>query len=148
MLAATADIAGKDSKVVAIEPVADTPDQGGTAAPGQQADSGEQTATSTDAPAVSDSPPPATEVAVPQGWSVQVASAASEEGAWTTYKNMQSRHRVLADRKPIVVKADLGAKGTFFRVRFTGFENQADAKSACSKLKSGGVSCFISKSAS
>ena len=79
------------------------------------------------------------------GWVVQVASADSEDGAWTTWKNMQKRFKSLKDQKPTVVKADLGAKGTFYRVRFAGFSTQADAQSSCGKLKSSGVSCFISK---
>jgi tetratricopeptide (TPR) repeat protein len=85
---------------------------------------------------------------VEKGWSVQVASAGTEEAAWATWKKMQAGHRVLAGKTPIVVKADLGAKGTFYRVRFTGFESQNVAKSACSRLKSGGVQCFISKASS
>ena len=79
------------------------------------------------------------------GWGVQVASASSEDAAWTTWRNMQKRFKVLGDKKPIVVKADLGAKGIFYRVRLAGFGNQDGAKSACSSLRSKGVTCFISK---
>jgi tetratricopeptide (TPR) repeat protein len=80
------------------------------------------------------------------GWAVQVASAGSEETAWATWKNMQKKFKVLADKSPVVVRADLGAKGIFYRVRLAGFDNQDGAKSACSRLKSGGVTCFVSKS--
>ncbi len=79
------------------------------------------------------------------GWSVQVASAVSEDAAWSTWKKMKAKHRALEGKTPIVVRADLGAKGTFYRVRLTGYAKQADAKNACSALKSKGVSCFISK---
>jgi len=85
-------------------------------------------------------------VAAPMtGWSVQIASAASEDAAWSTWKKMKAKHRALEGKKPVVVRADLGAKGTFYRVRLTGYAKQADAKNACSALKSKGVSCFISK---
>ena len=80
------------------------------------------------------------------GWGVQVASATSEDAAWTTWKNMQKRFKVLADKSPVVVKADLGTRGIFYRVRLAGFEDQIGAKSECNALKSKGVSCFISKS--
>ena len=43
---------------------------------------------------------------------------------------------------------DLGAKGVFYRVRLVGFDTQDDAGRACSKLKSKGVKCYISKAAS
>ena len=80
------------------------------------------------------------------GWGVQIASAASEDAAWTTWKNMQKRFSVLAGKSPVVVKADLGTRGIFYRVRLTGFEDQIGAKSECNTMKSKGVSCFISKS--
>ena len=89
------------------------------------------------------SPAPAIEM---NGWTVQVSSATSENAAWDTWKKMQSAHKVLIGQRPSVVKADLGAKGTFFRVRLGNFADQTAAKSACGKLKAGGVTCFVSKS--
>lgn len=83
--------------------------------------------------------------AVQKGWSVQIASAASEDAAWSTWKKMQKRYKVLKDKEPVVIKADLGSKGTFYRLRFTGYDQQDQAKSACSRLKSGGVKCYVSK---
>jgi tetratricopeptide (TPR) repeat protein len=80
-----------------------------------------------------------------EGWSVQVASATSEDGAWSTWKKMKAKHRSLADSKPVVVKADLGTKGIVYRVRLAGFEDQNAAKKSCTKLKSSGVSCYVSK---
>ena len=82
------------------------------------------------------------------GWGVQIASAASEDAAWTTWKNMQKRFNILAGKSPVVVKADLGTRGIFYRVRLVGFDDQIGAKSECNALKSKGVSCFISKSES
>jgi cell division septation protein DedD len=91
---------------------------------------------------------PASEPQRITGWSVQLASATTEDAAWSTWKKMKARHKVLADKDPVVVRADLGTKGTFYRVRLIGFDNQGDASSACSKLKSKGVKCFISKASS
>jgi tetratricopeptide (TPR) repeat protein len=84
--------------------------------------------------------------AAPSGWGVQIASASSEDAAWTTWKNMQKRFNVLARKSPVVVRADLGTKGIFYRVRLTGFDDQNGAKSECNALKNKGVSCFVSKS--
>jgi tetratricopeptide (TPR) repeat protein len=80
-----------------------------------------------------------------RGWSVQIASAASEDAAWSTWKKMQARYKVLKSLKPLVVRADLGTKGVFYRVRIGGFEDQNAANKACSKYKSGGVNCYISR---
>jgi tetratricopeptide (TPR) repeat protein len=114
-------------KIVAVEPVDDVP-------PAEEA-------VADAAPAE----PEATQAPTQTGWSVQVASATSEDAAWSTWKKMQAKHRALSGQKPIVVRADLGSKGIVYRVRFSGFDDQNAAKSKCSKLKAGGVSCFVSK---
>ena len=79
------------------------------------------------------------------GWSVQIASANSEDGAWSAWKKMLSRHALLTDAQPVVVRADLGSKGIFYRVRLSGFADKNAAKDTCMKLKSKGVACFVSK---
>jgi tetratricopeptide (TPR) repeat protein len=105
--------------------------------------------TGSTAPVLQEGAPPA---AVDQqgltGWAVQFASASSEEGAWSTWANIQGKHKILRDVTPTVVRADLGAKGIFYRVRLTGFENQAEAKASCKKLKRGGADCYVSKAGS
>lgn len=88
------------------------------------------------------------EAPVLEGWSVQVASATSEDGAWSTWKKMKAKYASLAAAKPVVVRADLGTKGIVYRVRLPGFEDQNAAKKSCTKLKSSGVSCYVSKSSS
>jgi tetratricopeptide (TPR) repeat protein len=82
------------------------------------------------------------------GWSVQITSADSENAAWSSWKKLQGRYAILKSKKPIVVRADLGAKGTFYRVRLNGFTEQAAAKSECATLKASGVGCYISKAGS
>jgi tetratricopeptide (TPR) repeat protein len=79
------------------------------------------------------------------GWAVQISSADTEDAAWSTWKKLQAKHKVLQAQKPNVIKADLGKKGIFYRVRLGGYEGQTEAKQACAKLKAGGVSCYISK---
>ncbi len=118
-----------EEKIVAVEAVEDT-------------DPTEETAAAAEA---SPATPDATDAPTQTGWSVQVASADSEDAAWSTWKKMQAKHRALSGQKPIVVRADLGSKGIFYRIRFAGFESQNAAKSKCLKLKANGVSCFVSK---
>jgi tetratricopeptide (TPR) repeat protein len=79
------------------------------------------------------------------GWVVQISSATTEEAAWSSWKKISSSHKALADEKPNVVKADLGTKGIYYRVRLGGFDSQNAAKTKCGKLKSMGVTCYISK---
>ncbi|RPH73861.1 MAG: hypothetical protein EHM74_01160 [Hyphomicrobiales bacterium] len=121
-------VAEPEEKIIAIEPVNEEP--------------------AAEVPAEEPAAEPASEPQKITGWSVQLASATTEDAAWSTWKKMKARHKVLADKDPVVVRADLGTKGTFYRVRLIGFDNQGDASSACSKLKSKGVKCFISKASS
>ncbi len=125
-------VAEPEEKIIAIEPVNEEP-------------AAEQAA---EVPAEEPAAEPASEPQKITGWSVQLASATTEDAAWSTWKKMKARHKVLADKDPVVVRADLGTKGTFYRVRLIGFDNQGDASSACAKLKSKGVKCFISKASS
>ena len=97
-------------------------------------EAGDLTASTTAAPPVA-----------PAGWTVQVSSALSEDAAWASWKSMQKGHKVLVGQTAIVMKADLGAKGTFYRVRLGSFGEQSAAQTACSKLKTAGISCFVSK---
>jgi Tfp pilus assembly protein PilF len=82
------------------------------------------------------------------GWSVQIASATTEDAAWSTWNKMKTRHKALSSKEAVVVRADLGTKGVFYRVRLVGFDTQGEANRECSRLKSSGVNCFISKAAS
>jgi cell division septation protein DedD len=82
------------------------------------------------------------------GWAVQLVSASTEDAAWASWEKMKARNKALAAKKPVVVRADLGAKGVFYRVRLVGFDSQSDASSECSRLKSRGVKCYISKAES
>ena len=59
------------------------------------------------------------------GWSVQIASATTEDAAWSTWKKMKARNKALAGKEPVVVRADLGTKGVFYRVRLVGFDTQS-----------------------
>ncbi len=61
---------------------------------------------------------------------------------------MKARHKVLADKDPVVVACRPWHQGHLLSRAFIGFDNQGDASSACSKLKSKGVKCFISKASS
>lgn len=89
---------------------------------------------------------PAADAPPASGWSVQLASATTEEAAWAAWNKMKARSKALAGKEPVVVRADLGTKGIFYRVRLVGFETQSEAGSECSRLKARGIKCFISKS--
>lgn len=133
---------GVGEKVLAVETVPD--DNAG--AETQTADAAPSDAAPSDASVEPASAAPETQAQT--GWSVQLASASSEDAAWSTWKKMQGKNKALQEKKPVVVKADLGTKGVFYRVRLMGFDTQDAANSECSALKRKGVRCYISKASS
>ena len=132
--------AAAEEKVLAVEEVPEDTQVATVAEP-----VADETHTASLDAAPADEPAPAKKVT---GWSVQLASATTEDSAWSTWKKMQARNKALASQEPVVVRADLGSKGVFYRVRLVGFETQGDANRTCSKLKAKGVKCFISKASS
>jgi sporulation related protein len=79
------------------------------------------------------------------GWSVQISSQKNEQVAWSVWKKLKAKHSILAEQKPVVMKADLGDRGIVYRLRLAGFDDQNSARDLCSKLKSRGVSCYVSR---
>lgn len=78
-------------------------------------------------------------------WSVQLMSSPNKpavEKSWTT---MSKKYSMLKDLPYEVEKADLGAKGVFYRLKAGSLPTKADATALCSKLKSAGGSCFVVK---
>ena len=62
-------------------------------------------------------------------------------GAWAAFK---ARHgAVVGDLAQDIQKADLGAKGIWYRLRVGPFADKAAAASACERLKGEGGTCFV-----
>ncbi|MBN9008660.1 MAG: SPOR domain-containing protein, partial [Rhizobiales bacterium] len=88
---------------------------------------------------------PADSAAVTGGLSVQVTSQKSEAAAMSAFRSMQSRYaQVLGRYQPNVQRADLGDRGTYYRVRVGPFAGDG-ASRVCSALKAAGGDCIIVK---
>lgn len=113
----------------------------------------------TEAPALNAAPkpdtpkaaPPATQIAsiAPVGFLVQVASYTSEAAALTEAAQMKRRNAdIFGDVGDHIIKADLGAKGTYWRLQFGPFTSQEESAGFCKKLKSRGLDCIVVKNKS
>ena len=70
-------------------------------------------------------------------------SQADANTAWTIYK---SKHdALLSGYSPDVQQADLGEKGTWYRLRIAGFPSRDVASALCDRLKADGGTCFLGK---
>ncbi|HET8919628.1 MAG TPA: SPOR domain-containing protein [Xanthobacteraceae bacterium] len=90
--------------------------------------------------------PVAAPVATGGGYTVQVSSQRSEEEAQSSFRDLQAKYpNVLGGRAPIIRRADLGAKGIFFRTMVGPFASADEATELCSNLKAAGGSCLVQK---
>lgn len=74
---------------------------------------------------------------------VQLGAYRSEEEAKDAWKNLHIKHKDLSDKSPSIVRADLGSKGIYYRLRITGLADNAEANALCRTLSSKGQPCII-----
>ena len=101
------------------------------------------------APARTASVAPQAPAAVSTGGSgsyVQVSSQRSEGEAQAAFRSLQAKFPdQLGGRQPSIHKADLGAKGTYYRAMIGPFANAGEASQLCSSLKAAGGQCLVQK---
>lgn len=75
---------------------------------------------------------------------VQVAAFRSEEAAETAWKkSRQSEPALYADADRHIQRADLGAKGVFYRLRVGSFDDRDKASAYCDAIKASGSNCIV-----
>jgi cell division protein FtsN len=70
-------------------------------------------------------------------------SQAEADAAWNSYKAKHAA--LLTGYSPNVAQADLGDKGTWYRLRIAGFSSKDVASALCDRLKADGGGCFLGK---
>ena len=78
-------------------------------------------------------------------WSVQLMSSPNKPAVEKSWITMSKKYSMLKDLPYEVEKADLGAKGVFYRLKAGSLATKTDATALCSKLKAAGGSCFVVK---
>lgn len=72
---------------------------------------------------------------------LSLKSKAAAEKAWTT---ILRKHKSLLSSQPAdIVRADLGAKGVFYRLRTGAFKQKAAASALCKSLTAAKQGCFV-----
>lgn len=97
------------------------------------------------APPVQPAPAASSGTAGPGSY-VQVSSQRSEAEAQSAFRSLQAKYPTqLGGRQVQILKADLGAKGTYYRAAVGPFGNANEAAELCSSLKSAGGQCLIQR---
>ena len=77
---------------------------------------------------------------------VQLLALRDEGAARAAWKKIAAQHKtILGSHALDIEKADLGAKGVWYRVRAAGFATKQSATSACNGLKTAGQNCIVKK---
>jgi cell division protein FtsN len=77
---------------------------------------------------------------------LQIGAYKSQSEADAAWKVYQAKHAaLLSGYGPDVQRADLGDKGTWYRLRVGGFADKDVASALCDRLKADQGSCFLSK---
>ncbi|WP_453972947.1 SPOR domain-containing protein [Amorphus sp. MBR-141] len=127
------------SRSATQQPVGDRVSPAVLAAQNQRANQPQNTQTAAAAPAATSAPAPAGD------WAVQVSSQRTADQARAAYQQLQSRFPgVLGGREPSIQAADLGDRGTFYRVRLPAQTRDA-ANQICADLKAAGGDCFVGR---
>ena len=88
----------------------------------------------------------AAEVSSRGGYAVQVASERSVAGAHASFRAIRSKFpNQLGGREPIVRRADLGAKGSYYRVMVGPLGSMEKAAGMCGRLKAAGCKCLVQR---
>lgn len=83
---------------------------------------------------------------VSSGYMVQVSSQRNEADAQASYRVLQGKFpSVLGSRSPTIRRADLGAKGVYYRAMVGPFGSAEEASQFCGNLKSAGGQCVIQR---
>ncbi|MBN66651.1 MAG: hypothetical protein CMM94_03680 [Rickettsiales bacterium] len=78
------------------------------------------------------------------GYKVQLGAFRSRDEAVIQWNKVRKSHiDVLDGHEHAIVKADLGGKGIYYRLRVGGFESKPDAAAACATLSKRNQACFV-----
>jgi cell division septation protein DedD len=76
---------------------------------------------------------------------LQIGAYKSQDEASSSWKTYKAKHSIAAAYAESIKQVDLGAKGTWYRLRINGFASKDAATAFCTKLKAGGGDCIPAK---
>jgi uncharacterized protein len=89
-------------------------------------------------------PATANTTAKPTGVRIQLVSMPSEAAAWDAWKQISGKYSAqVTGLTAMVESADLGTKGTFYRVQAGPFTTVAAAQERCTAMKAAGLDCLV-----
>ena len=89
---------------------------------------------------------PAVPAAASSGYVLQIGSYKSQADAESAWKGYKAKHTaLLSGYSDNIQQADLGEKGTWYRLRIGGFSDREMAAALCDRLKADGGTCILGR---
>ena len=92
-----------------------------------------------------ESKPEVKTVAVTGPWQVQLISSPNRKAVDTAWEGLVKKYPVLQGQSREIETADLGAKGTYYRLKAGGFADRNGADKLCNEIKALGGTCIVKK---
>lgn len=96
-------------------------------------------------PKATPAPQPEPKAAAAGAWQVQLMSSPNKTAMDSAWKNLVKKYPVLNGQPHEIETADLGSKGTFYRLKAGAFADRSGADNLCNDLKALGGSCIVKK---
>lgn len=90
-------------------------------------------------------PAPASTTADKGSWQIQLMSSPNKKAVEAAWNNMVKKHPALKGQPHEVETADLGGKGTYYRLKAGAFADRGGADNLCNAVKKQGGSCIVKK---
>lgn len=78
-------------------------------------------------------------------WTVQLMSSPNQKAVQNSWNTMSKKHAFLTSQPHEIEAADLGAKGTYYRLYTGAFADRTGADNLCGQIKAAGGSCIVKK---
>lgn len=78
-------------------------------------------------------------------WQIQLISSPNKAAMDKAWVDLTKKYSQLKGLPHEIESADLGTKGTFYRLKAGGFSSRSDADKLCNSIKSAGGSCLVKK---
>lgn len=135
-------------KETAPEKPAVTISEAMTQAPLEQPQTQDELPKAETAKVVPSAPPPANKIekaAAAGSWQVQLMSSPNKKAMDSAWSNLVKKYPFLARHLHEIETADLGAKGTFYRLKAGAFADRSGADNLCNDIKALGGTCIVKK---
>ncbi len=89
--------------------------------------------------------PAQTTTAAKGSWQVQLMASSNRKAVENSWTSLAKKYPVLKSHSYEIETADLGAKGTFYRLQAGSFADRSGADALCKEIKAAGGSCIVKK---